>query len=42
MEADAVELSIRSKSQRIKGMIMTEGNPLLNFPDTDSADSGNR
>ena len=42
MEADAVERSIRSKSQRIKGMIMTEGNPLLNFPDTDSADSGNR
>ena len=42
MEADAVERGIRSKSQRIKGMIMTEGNSLLNFPDTDSADSGNR
>ncbi len=42
MEADAVQRRIRAQSQRIKGMVVAEGNALLNFLNADSADAGNR
>ncbi len=42
MEADAVQGGVGSESERIKRVIVTECNALLNLLDADSADTGNR